>query len=168
MGRISVKAKVPTPSVPIYLQKIENATPTLYDPLTKTGGDSEWQVGGPICQFTQSGLKMTSPGPNYCSANVRDFDNMVFKIDMSLQQGQWAGVTFRADAGANMYYFAISESGQYELDLFKPHIHPPFILLSSRSSAILTGYNKWNVITVEANKSHLSFWVNGISASSVI
>ncbi len=162
-GRKSAPVRVSTQnvSVPIALRSIEAGTPTIYDPLTKAGGDSEWEAGGPGCVFTHNGLQMNMMGTTYCSANVREFDNMVFKIDMSLQQGKWAGVTFRADSDSNLYYFTISASGQYELDLFKPHIKPPFILLSSRSAKIHPGYNEWNEITVEANGSHLSFWVNG-------
>jgi transcriptional regulator with XRE-family HTH domain len=133
----------------------------LDDPLTKAGGDSQWQIGGGICQFTHNALQIISTGTNYCSANIQPFDNMTFQIEMSVQKGIWAGITFRADDNSSLYYFSISVHGQYKLDRLK-HNSLLVTLLSGNSSAIHTGYNQINILTVEANKTQLSFWVNTI------
>jgi hypothetical protein len=98
---------------------------------------------------------------DYCLANAQSFGNIVYQIEMILQQGTKAGIVFRADDNSNLYYFSLTPQGQYEIGLLPPGSGPLKVLLHGTSSAIIPGYNHTNVLTVETNNAQLGFWING-------
>jgi len=94
----------------------------LHDPLTRPGAwtqASDTSFGG-NCQFTGGAYQVSEVTANRyyeCTTNSLTFSDFAFQVQMTLQQGDCGGVTFRDDDAGKHYRFLICRDGIYALIL---------------------------------------------------
>jgi serine/threonine protein kinase len=152
----------PTPSPPtpaeIYAQAT-SGTPAIDDPLT-TENANNWALvaftGGGSCGFTGGAYQIDMPqagGVAVCLANGSNFSNFAFQTEMVITAGDGGGLVFR-DSGNTMYRFRVDASGYYDL------VGLSGKTLTGTSSAVHTGTNQLNLLTVVARGGNIYLYIN--------
>jgi len=152
----------------IYTQ-VTSSNPTLNDPLSGQDGNN-WDVvstsGQGSCKFSGNAYHAgeQQSGTFYaCFAETPTFSNLAFQVQMTILQGDYGGIIFRADsANSKYYYFRIGKDGAYDLTISTDtsFAHDRLLKSGNASSIIKTGLNQTNLVTVVAKGSDLYLFVN--------
>ncbi len=152
------------------LQNIYNqatsGTPVLASSLAFQTG-SNWDVydavGGGGCGFTGAALHASVFQKSYyvpCFAHATNFGNIALEVQMNIIQGDEGGLIFRANDVANQFYiFRVGHDGTYSLLVTRDNQHNTPIL-DDKSAAIKTGFGQTNLLTVIAQGSTISLYIN--------
>lgn len=161
-GNTPTPGTTAAPSTQQLYTQVTSKQPDITNPLTTTSSFME-QIP-PDCTFSNGALHIKSTHSDYyiwCISLSTSVSNFAFQVDMSTISGDSGGVMFRIDSTIAKYYrFEIGQDGSYSLYLSTSKNTPDQLLLSGSSPAIKTGINQVNTITVIANGSSLSFFVN--------
>lgn len=151
-------------SSPQYLyDQITSRSPTLNDPLDSQHGT--WQIDK-TCNFsggayhvssTQQSAQTTFILPT-CSTEGRKYHDFVYQIQMTFIDGSIGGIVFRAVGLQDYYAFMITDNGMYTTIFSNPTTSSGFAF--GRSTAIKTGPNQPNLLTVLARGSSFNLYVN--------
>src|SRR5437870_5874368 len=93
----------------LILTHIELATLALFDPLTQAGNwsiESNTSSGG-SCRFVSGGYQISESNPNgfySCNDTSSPFDNFVFEVKMTINQGDCGGINLREDTSTGKQY----------------------------------------------------------------
>jgi hypothetical protein len=163
---INAQATVNAGPQALYIQAT-SGNPVLNDPL-RAQDQYNWDVrlsGGEGCTFTGGSYHTLEPSSNTfyaCFAGKTRFSNLTFQVQMTILKGDAGGILFRADSSKfKFYYFRISQDGSYQLYLSVDTTgNNDKILASGPTSAIKTGLNQPNLLTVVANGQKLYLYVN--------
>jgi hypothetical protein len=152
----------------IYTQAT-SGNPTLNDPLSGQDGNN-WNVvstsGEGSCKFSGNAYHPASQQSDYfyaCFAATPNFSNFAYQVQMTIMQGDYGGIIFRADAAkSKYYYFRIGKDGAYDLSTSHDTTssHDQLLKSGNAPSFIKTGLNQTNLVTVVANGSNLYLYVN--------
>lgn len=145
----ATQASMPTPS----------GTPVINDSLMTANTQGQWDAGK-ICMFKEQAYYVRSVGANYCSAQVAPFSDIFYQMEVTIREGQQAGIIFRADGNSDIYYFFVTIDGHYGLELIKQPSTDK-LLKSGFSAAIRQGTNQANTQAVYMKGSTIILWVNG-------
>ncbi len=151
----------------IYIQATRGR-PVLDDPLKDNSKGYDWLASsftGYPCEFTAGAYHVKSPTQSsgtLCLAQSTDYSNFAFQVQMTIIAGDTGGIAFRADgANTRLYLFGIQSDGTYVLDLYAgSSVSQARRLAFGSSSAINTGLNRPNLITVVARGSSIDLYVN--------
>ncbi len=151
----------------IYIQATRGR-PVLDDPLKDNSKGYDWLASsftGYPCEFTAGVYHVKSPTQSsgtLCLAQSTDYSNFAFQVQMTIIAGDTGGIAFRADgANTRLYLFGIQSDGTYVLDLYAgSSVSQARRLAFGSSSAINTGLNRPNLITVVARGSSIDLYVN--------
>ena len=147
----------------IYNQATSGA-PILNDPLN---GNNiyHWDVGnaslGGRCGFKAGAYHVIEPNKSYylsCLAETTNFSNFVFQVQVTIIQGDEGGLIFRA-SGAKLYSFGFNREGLFSFIISKNN-NPGKPLIFGPNSAINTGLNQPNLLTVIARDSTFYLYIN--------
>ena len=147
----------------IYNQATSGA-PILNDPLN---GNNiyHWDVGnaslGGSCGFKAGAYHVIEPNKSYyltCLAESTNFSNFAFQVQVTIIQGDEGGLIFRA-SGAKLYSFGFNREGLFSLIVSKNN-NPGKPLIYGPNSAINTGLNQPNLLTVIARESTFYLYIN--------
>jgi serine/threonine protein kinase len=163
---INAQATVNAGPQAIYTQAT-SGNPILNDPL-RAQDQYNWDVNlsrGEGCTFTGGAYHALEPTSNTfyaCFARKSSFSNLAFQVQMTILKGDAGGILFRANSSKDkFYYFRISQDGSYQLYLSVDTTgNNDKILASSPTSAIKTGLNRPNLLTIVANGQKLYLYVN--------
>jgi DnaJ-like protein len=143
-----------------------NGTPALNDALGSQSG-SQWEeftstVNG-TCGFSGGSYHAIMPKATFfrpCFATAATFSNFALQVKMTIQ-GDEGGIIFRADEVNDKFYLlSVSTDGTYNLYLYVNNQGSQAqTLLSGHSSSILPA-GQSNEITLVAQGSQLSFYIN--------
>lgn len=142
-------------------------TPTLDDPLSDNSLNNSWDVGytdnnNTGCNFVNGSYRVQEARLGFifpCFADATNFSNFVYQVSMTIVSGTEGGIIFRANKAAGQYYlFRVDTSGSYALELYNGNAYT--LLASGTNTAIYTGPNQPNTLTVIANKGALYLFVN--------
>ncbi len=150
--------------------------PVLNDPLVNNLAGYQWDeipviTQGGTCAFIDGAYHATQGLRDVfyrCMAKQTNYANFAYQVEMTIQTGDEGGIVFRFDrALLNFYSFHISTDGAYRLDVDN---REGFVrtLSQGTSPAIKIGHNQTNLITVIAQGSHLSLFVNKQYVTDVI
>ncbi|HJT57501.1 MAG TPA: protein kinase [Ktedonobacteraceae bacterium] len=150
-----------------YAGIIMQGNQSFNDPLLDNSLGKNWDVsnlpGGGGCGFMQDGYHSTIPQTDLfspCFARATDFTNFSYQVRMMILHGDRGGICFRASAAnGNFYYFYISRTGSYALQIYENYVLTATLVTGS-SSAIKTGLKQPNLIAVVANGDSLNLYVN--------
>ncbi len=137
---------------------VNNATATA----TALGNVLTQATSG-IAVFTSSGYHVVAARQGYfqpCFAQASSFSNFAYQVSLIVDQGNQAGIVFRANSTSNAFYlFYIGINGSYSLDLYKNGSHATTLNIG-HSAAIVTGLKQPNQLAVIAYKGILYLYVN--------
>jgi eukaryotic-like serine/threonine-protein kinase len=147
-------------------------TLALNDPLTDNSLGYFWGEGGDSnggnCGFTSSAYLATvstSGEYHYCTAASTSLGNFAYEVQMTIAQGDQAGIVFRVnDTNHTFYFFHIDSQGNYALDI---HNINCCSTLKSGNTAINTTSGQSNILGVVANGSQIDLYVNHQKIDSV-
>ena len=118
----------------------------------------------PNCTYSTGAFHVKDTQSHYyiwCVSKNTTVSNFALQVDMSIVSGDSGGVMFRVDSAIAQYYrFEIGQDGSYSLYLSTNQSSPDQLLLSGSSAAIKTSAGQVNTVTIIANGSSLSFFVN--------
>ena len=149
------------------LTQATSGTAALNDPLSANSGNNNWdQTQGSVdgqCVFTSSGYHVVAARQGYfqpCFAQASSFSNFAYQVSLIVDQGNQAGIIFRANSTSNAFYlFYIGINGSYSLDLYKNNSLATTLNIG-HSAAIVTGLKQPNQLAVIAYKGILYLYVN--------
>ncbi len=146
-------------------------SPVLDDPLSQNGTNN-WDKSRTTtysCAFVRGSYHASlqlQGNFTECLAYATNFANFAFQVQMMILKGDGGGILFRFNsANSSGYSFTIGPDGSYALSLWKGSTSQN--LRSGSSSAIKTGLNQTNLLTVVANGSHISLYINKQFVTSV-
>jgi hypothetical protein len=152
----------------IYTQAT-SGNPVLNDPLSGQNGNN-WNEGTTSgqgsCKFSGNAYHAASQQSNYfwaCFAATPTFSNFTYQVHMTIVQGDYGGIIFRADsANSKYYYFRIGKDGAYDLTTSHDNTfsHDQLLKSGTAPSIIKTGLNQANLVSVAAKGSNLYLFVN--------
>jgi hypothetical protein len=120
-------------------------------------------AGNPgICTFTNDIYQViTVKGHAHrCENTAYDFTDFVVEVQMTIVNGDQGGTEFRLDdQTGNYYFFWISSTGTYGLEIWKNDTLLS-TLSSGSSAAIHSGLNQPNTVAVVAKGSTFKLYVN--------
>ena len=145
---------------------VTSGIPMFYDPLQQQDTNN-WNVGtwdkGDNCGFRGGAYHVKSVEQEYyawCIAEVPNFNNFAFQVQMNILSGDGGGIVFRADGrNGNYYYFRVGQDGSYGFYRYA-HKSDKQELQSGSSASIKTGQNQTNLLCVVARGSHFYLFVN--------
>jgi serine/threonine protein kinase len=140
-------------------------TLVLNDPLHDNSKGYNWDVNTGGCQFSAGGylVRETLQGHfQYCTARTTDFSNFAYQAQMTIINGDYGGLIFRANAVTGQYYyFRIGRDGSYILIRYvdNQNVHAQ-ILTDGVVSVVRTNPNQPNLIAVVARGSTIDLYIN--------
>jgi DnaJ-like protein len=152
----------------IYTQAT-SGNPTLNDPLSGQDGnnwDEASTSGEGSCKFSGNAYHAGAQQSDYfyaCFASTPTFSNFAYQVQMTIIQGDYGGIIFRANgANSKYYYFRIGKDGAYDLTVSHDNTfsHDQLLKSGNAPSIIKTGLNQTNLVTVVAKGSDLYLFVN--------
>ncbi len=139
-----------------------SGNPVLSSALSAQDANS-WDVtnssGRGGCSFTGGSYHATMPLSGYvalCLAQTTNFSNFAFQVNMTILTGanqDGGGLIFRSNGNA-FYRLRVGVAGTYDL------VNQTNSLISTSSSAIKTGLNQTNVLTVVAHNQQIYLYIN--------
>jgi DnaJ C terminal domain len=154
------------------LSQATSGTPALNDPLSAPSSNNWDQLSASnstqrgSCAYAGGAYHSSMPTKGYfqpCYAQTPTFSNFAYQVQMTIIQGDEAGILFRADpANSKFYLFRISQSGAYDFFVYIDNqgTHAQN-LLSKSTTLIKQGPNQSNTVTVVARSGSIYFYVNG-------
>lgn len=166
-AQATVQAKATVTAFQSMLTQSTHGTPTLATPLTFEDGPN-WDIyptqDGGGCAFTGNALHSSVFQANYytpCIAHNTSYQNFALEIQLSFLQGDEGGVIIRSDTnGNNFYSFRIRRSDRtyaFVLTHDDGHATP---LVNGNSSAIQSGTNQLNTLSLIARGSSFYLYIN--------
>jgi hypothetical protein len=143
--------------------------PALNDALSSQNGNN-WDVvsnsGEGSCSFKDNAYHVTAQQADYlylCFAASPNFSNFAYQAQMTILQGDFGGIIFRANgASSKYYYFRVGKDGAYDLSVSHDtsSTHDQILKSGIASSIITTGLNQPNIIAVLADGSNIYLYAN--------
>ncbi len=147
-------------------------TLALNDPLSNNSNGYFWNDGANAtgsCTFAGGFYLVSTTLPaaiQPCSPSPT-FSNFAYEVQMTITQGDYGGVIFRADTDNSRYYYVlIGQDGSYRIGIGIGRSSQQ-LLDNSTSTAIKTGLGQTNLIAVVANGNTITAYVNGQSLTTV-
>jgi serine/threonine protein kinase len=125
--------------------------------------NNEWQVAtSPTgsCVFTGGAYQASTQQAQThvsCLEQAKMYKNCAFQVDLMIVNGDYGGVTVRADQTKG-YYFLIGPDDSYKFGVLDGRVSHS--LRSGLSPIINNKANQWNQLTVIALGNKLSFYIN--------
>lgn len=117
---------------------------------------ANWVVQSGGSSFTSNGYQVSdSQASSYfpCDETGVAMSNFTFQVEMAVTAGDGGGVIFRHTASSE-YRLRVSANGTYDLG------GPGMSLISGSSTAIHTGVNQSNLVTIIAQGSNIYIYIN--------
>ncbi len=147
----------------------------LNDPLTNQNPQINWQEGfnanGASCQFKQGAYYAFQPRQGYfhaCIAQMTDFSNFAYEVEMTILHGDYAGILFRAvdSIDSHYYLFRVNKDGSYAFKRYIDGADSDAIVLDTGFAQAYHPAQK-NRIAAVANGNYLTLYINGQSLVTV-
>jgi Flp pilus assembly protein TadG len=159
----------------LYAQATQG-TPALNDQLNSQTG-SQWdEINGSgsnsgSCSFSGGSYHSSIPTSSFfqpCYAENTNFSNFAFQVDMVIQQGDEGGIIFRADnVNDRFYLFQIDVNGRYSIYKYVDNQGSHALRLTSGTTNLMAGAGQSIQITLVAQNSTLSIYLNQHYLTSV-
>jgi hypothetical protein len=142
-----------------------SGTPALDDPLNDNSGNHGWSENS-NCAFTAGAYHATIMQKDYftyCPASSTNYANFAYQVQMTIAQGDEGCLLLRYSATSSSHSydaFCISSDGSYHF-ITKPLNDPSnSVLKDGTSTAITTGRNQSNSLTVIAQGPKYTIYIN--------
>jgi hypothetical protein len=124
---------------------------------------TSWKVQGGVYKAD----KIAGNARSWSYFNPGDYSDFSYEVKCGNENSDvWYGIAFRGtDDFRNFYFFYVSTQGTWEVRKLTDYTNEETIA-GSTSTAIRTGYNKWNTLRVEATGHSFGFYINDIMVHS--
>lgn len=149
----------------------------LDDSLQRQDTSINWQEGSnetqALCHFKNGEYVAFQPQTGHfhaCMAQKTDYKNFAYEVDMTIRQGDFGGIVFRAENSIDGHYylFRIHSNGDYWFYRFNDHSIEHAILLDQGNSRNFNrGLNAHNLLAVVAQDDRMTLYVNRQQLSSL-
>ena len=166
IGFVGRTPSQPTNPYPPYTGQL-----VLNDALHDQSSGVNWQEGvndqPASCLFKDGGYVAFQPLTGYfhpCVAQKTDYTNFTYEVQMTIQQGDFGGIVFRAEDSIDSHYylFRIHTDGSYWLYRYVDRTGAHAVELVHGSVQLFNkGLGKQNRLAVVAQADQLSLYVNG-------
>lgn len=138
-----------------------DTTPTIADPLSDNSKGLQWDEGQG-CVFkggAYHAINASSSSFQICMERKRTFANFIYQVQMTILKGSYGSLMFRSDnAQSNFYTFRIGQDGIYSIATYQGGTNVE--VKHGASPSFKQGPNQTNLLTVFAQGSQLTFYVN--------
>ena len=161
---VQATASITTTNPQDLYTQVMSRTPTLNDPLTAQDANN-WQDLSTLqgCTFTGGALHLHGVAGS-CIGEATNFSDFAYQVKMTIVQGNVGGIAFRFDTiNRKFYYLAINPDGLYAVIYAgggTSSANSEKLLASATSTAITTGLNQPNTLTVIARGSNINIYIN--------
>ena len=135
----------------------------LSDPLTDNSKGNGWATGS-SCKFENSAYHATEANANFfntCPALKTNFSNFTYQVEMVLNTGDVAGITFRGnDTSSKFYSFLIGTDGSWAFFVYRQASNPQVLKEGTNEPDIVQGNSQTNTLGIVANSNTFSLYVN--------
>jgi serine/threonine protein kinase len=172
-------ARVVTPTQDPYKQ-VTSGHLFINDTLSKNSVPAAWFVGAKAigtCTFAGGSYHAIALVPDPASPNSLSsfcpylvplfLGSFAYQVQMTILKGDGGGLFFGLSGGNNgsqLYLFVVDQTGSYTLEAVVPASQGPSaelkVLLHRPSSAIKTGFNRPNLLTVIVRSNGISLYIN--------
>ena len=148
-------------------QQATSGTPVIDDPLKDDSGSVWYNYNtSPAfsCGFQASAyhIQASASGSSMCTGYGTEFNNLAFQAQIKIIKGQIGGLAFRVgttnSANDSYYLCLISTNGYYAFNVVNSQ--QAKILADEKNTAIITGQNQSNLVTVVARNSNIYLYIN--------
>lgn len=146
-------------------------TLVLFEPLTQAGNwsiESNTSSGG-SCRFVSDGYQISESNPTgfySCNDNSSSFENFVFEVKMTINQGDCGGINLREDTSTGkQYVFFLCLDGTYQFARYSGYSASDEVVLKNGTNSGIT--SRQNTIAVIAKGSNFTFYLNNSQLDSV-
>lgn len=149
--------------------RASSRNPTLNDALHSRSSNN-WDVvnnsGEGSCSFKDNAYHATAQQPDYlyaCFAAMPILSNFVYNVQMTILQGDYGGIIFRAnETSTKYYYFRVSKDGAFDLSVSRDTnpTHDQTLTSGIASSIIATGLKQPNLVAVLVSRNTIYLYVN--------
>ena len=141
------------------------ATLVLNDPLSNNNIGYNWETtpdADGVCQFIGGAYQVSERAYDtreYCPAYNTNFgSNFAYQVQMTIVQGDLAGLIFQDAAHQESYYWRFRQDGSYDLVLYQTATSPT--LATGTDLSFNTGYNQSNRLQVIVTNNSILLFVN--------
>ncbi len=151
---------------------ITSKNPSFTDPLDgqHSGLWGKYGNGSSSCAFSGDAYHIQIAAKDFfysCPSTGGNFTNCIFQVQMRIIKGLGAGIIFRSTNSVfASYIYTISYIGLYGLDV-NTSLQQGSVLAFGRSSAIKTGFNQLNLISVLLRGNEIDLFINKQFVTSV-
>jgi len=135
----------------------------LNDPLTDNSKGNGW-VTNSNCKFENSAYHAIEANANFfntCPALKTSFSNFTYQVEMVMNTGDVAGITFRGnDANSKFYSYLIGTDGSWAFFVYRQASHPQILKEGTGNPDIIQGNSQTNTLGIVANNNTFSLYVN--------
>jgi serine/threonine protein kinase len=141
----------------------------LYDPLHNNSSGYGWhegddnQDGSDSCHFINNTLQVSAGDQGkteYCPVK-QSFNNFLFEVQMTLVQGDAAGILLSLDSSQASYYlFIVSQDGLYALWYISKTANV-LIINGTAKTVFHSGYKQTNALAVAEQGRTIYLYING-------
>ena len=144
-----------------------SGTPVINDTLFDNSMGHNWDTGyadnnNTGCNFVNGGYEAQEALQGFiqsCYAASTNYSNFVYQVTMTINGGEEGGILLYGNKSKGQYYlFNIDIKGNYSFALYNGNAYTP--LAQGNNSAIMTGTEVSNDLTVIADKGTFSLFVN--------
>lgn len=170
----TVQAQATAQAYQTLYTQATSGTPALDDSMSNQS-NSQWEeftspTNG-TCGFSGGTYHAVMPKATFfqpCFALAPTFSNFVFQVDMTIVQGDEGGIIFRANEQNDTFYLLkMNNSGVYYLYLYVSNQASQAQMLLSGQSSLMLPVGQRNEITLVAQGSQLTFYLNKQYLSSI-
>jgi eukaryotic-like serine/threonine-protein kinase len=148
----------------------------LNDPMSDNGRGHSWQEGanggGAACRFKDGTYHVIQPQPgdfHTCFAQVPDFNNFVYQVEMTMISGDYGGIVFCADStGSTFYYLSIGRDTNFYLKrIVDGNTAHALLLADGVATSFHADLAQPNVLAVVVRNGTMTLYVNRQSIGSI-
>jgi serine/threonine protein kinase len=138
-----------------------HGNPVLSDPLMDNSQGHSWDEINGSCDFTNGGYQVSasSGAIQACFAQRTSLSNFIFEAQVTIVQGDAAGIVFRADGPQQNYYFYYVDT-YGELYLYKASGHSLSIILMKGFISENKDGNTSNMLAIATTGSQIDLYIN--------
>lgn len=155
-------------TAPQYIyDQVTRQKPDFSDPLDGSN-KTQWDTNNTDCVFTGGAYHLrvsqsSTTGYTACFNTGSDYSNFIFQVQMTIINGDEAGIIFRAPNNSSGYVFSLQNKSLYTLSV--SNSSGAYLLLFKRSAAIHP--DQPNLLAVMAAGTKLSIFINKQYVASI-
>ncbi|GHO62366.1 hypothetical protein KSC_012580 [Ktedonobacter sp. SOSP1-52] len=147
---------------------VQSLSPTTTSALDST--TSPWKASAPVsdghpyaCEFKGGSYHVTTVKLKYIYTCMEktSYSDFAMQVDISILQGEGAGIAFRHPGTGDYYTFLYNTQGIYRVEIYSGGKYKRSLASGFRSQELKPGLEQTNTVMIIAHKSAIDIYANG-------